>query len=74
MSTAGVVSFLCRTVAAMTKDEWKEAITRVINALNAVVDPMLIRASSKFMTVERPMQYMGRDVRGSTFADYKVSA
>lgn len=30
---------------------------------------MLIRASSKLITVESPMQYRGRDVRGSTFAD-----
>ena len=40
-------------------------------ALKAVLEPMLIRASSKLMTTVMPIAYSGSAERGSTYMDIK---
>lgn len=66
MSAAGVVSlFSSSTEAETRKEEWKAATTRLVKALKAVEEPILMRASSRLTAMVRPIDHSGRAVRGS---------
>lgn len=68
MSAAGVVSlFSSSTEAETRKEEWKDATTRLVKALKAVEEPMLMRASSRLTAMVKPIDHSGRAVCGSIY-------
>lgn len=74
MAAAGVVSRLrSSTEADSRKEEWKEATTRLVNALKAVEEPMLMSASKRLTATVRPIDHSGRAVCGSICVHKMVS-
>lgn len=68
MLAEGVESlFSSSTEAETRKEEWKDATTRLVNALKAVEEPMLIRARSRLTTMVEPIDHSGRAVWGSIY-------